>query len=242
MKIFGIPVKIEFSFWLIAAFLGSRRLSEPELLVEWLVVVFVSILLHEFGHALVGRAFGLTPEIRLHSFGGLTSWGEEKAISPKQNIAISLAGPGAGLLFGGLVFLIGRSFSELPESRLWDVTYFDLLWVNWGWSVFNLLPILPLDGGHVMRSLEEWWIRRTGGLISHTVSLIFAGGIAAWAISLGSLWIGLLGVWFAFANGSALYQLWQQYRDRSQPTSLDQAQETLNNQEGDAAAHQADKV
>src|SRR5215813_15038454 len=106
MKIFGIPVKIDPSFLIICAMLAYSRLSVPALLVEWLIVIFVSILVHELGHALVVRSFGLSPQITLYSMGGLTSWIDEKGLSHAKRIAISLAGPFAGFIFGGIVFML----------------------------------------------------------------------------------------------------------------------------------------
>src|SRR5262249_17405717 len=136
-------------------FLASRRISTPIFLIEWLVVIFVSIIVHELGHAFTGRAYGLQPRILLHSMGGLTSWTGEKKVSPQQSILISLAGPAAGLLFGGAIFLIDKLLPDLFGTRFGQDTYDDLLWVNWGWGALNLLPVLPLDGGNAAASLEE---------------------------------------------------------------------------------------
>src|SRR5262249_13964207 len=105
MKIFGIPVKIDPSFLFICAMLAFRRFSEPALMVEWLIVIFVSLLSHDLGHALVVRSYGLSPQIIVYSMGGLTSWRDEKGVSHAKHIAISLAGPFAGFLFYGLVSL-----------------------------------------------------------------------------------------------------------------------------------------
>src|SRR5215468_746797 len=113
MKIFGIPVKIDPSFLIVCAVLAYSRISQPKFLVEWLIVIFVSILIHEFGHALVVRSFGLSPQIMLYSMGGLTSWTDEKGISHAKRIAISLAGPFAGFLFGGIVFLSEFALPDL---------------------------------------------------------------------------------------------------------------------------------
>src|SRR5262245_45959298 len=149
MKIFGIPVKLYPSFLFICAVLAYSRLSQPIFLVEWLIVIFVSIIVHELGHALVVRSFGLSPQIMLYSMGGLTSWREEKGISHAKRIAISLAGPFAGFLFGGIVFLSEFALPDLFADRFGAQTYIDLMRVNLVWGIFNLFPILPLDGGNV---------------------------------------------------------------------------------------------
>ncbi|HZS07066.1 MAG TPA: M50 family metallopeptidase [Blastocatellia bacterium] len=203
MKVFDIPVRVDPSFLLLGLILANSRLSEPALLVEWLVVVFISILVHEFGHALTGKAYGLTPQIQLYSMGGLTSWAEGRKVTPPQSIIISLAGPFAGFLFGGLVYLLGHQIPFAVDSLLWPTVYRDLLWVNIGWGIFNLLPVIPMDGGHVVGSLEEW-IRKKPGKIAHVVSLITAIALGVWALTIGWWWAAILMGWFAFINGGAL--------------------------------------
>src|SRR5215470_860576 len=118
MKIFGIPVKVQPFFLLVVGFLGYSRDLPFEFLVEWIIVVFISILAHELGHALTVRAFGLSPQILIYGFGGLTSWTDEKDVSPIKRIAISLAGPFAGFLFYGLIMLLGVALPDLFSDSL----------------------------------------------------------------------------------------------------------------------------
>jgi Zn-dependent protease len=234
VKLFRIPIKIEPSFFVISALLGLSRARDLTLLLEWVVVVLVSILVHEFGHALVGRAFGLAPQIRLYQMGGLTSWTSGKQLSPLRHLAISLAGPAFGFVFGGLVLLLGKSALNL-ETQLAAVIYFDLLWVNIGWSIFNLLPILPMDGGQVLVTLESWLRKRDERLISHAISLVAALAIAVLAFNGGSLWIGFLGIYFAYLNGHYLFDRWQSYRDRRLDKSLDEAHAAIDRDDLDTA-------
>src|SRR6185369_16248647 len=125
MKIFGIPIKIDPSFLIVCALLAYSRLSQPELLVEWLIVILVSIIIHELGHALMVRLFGMTPQIMLYSMGGLTSWQDDKRVSPPKHIAISLAGPFAGFLFGGLVIVSNIMLPDLFADRIGRYAYED---------------------------------------------------------------------------------------------------------------------
>src|SRR6266550_3818885 len=185
MKIVGIPTRIEGSFFVLSFFLGASRGRNLPLLLEWMLVVLVSVLLHELGHALVGRKFGL---------------------SPLKHLLISLAGPAAGFLFGGIVFVAGPAVFGSNSSQLLSVAYSDLLWVNLGWGIFNLLPMLPLDGGQVLVTLEEWISKRSSRLVSHMISLIVALGITLLALSLRSIWIAILGGWFVYTNVGALVQ------------------------------------
>src|SRR5215510_4271926 len=172
MKIFGIPIKIDPSFLIVCALLAYSRLSQPDLLVEWLIVIFVSIIIHELGHALMVRLFGMTPQILLYSMGGLTSWTDEKGVSPPKHIAISLAGPFAGFLFYGVVSLSNMAMPDLFADHLGRQTYQDLRFVNLWWGIFNLLPVLPLDGGNVAYSIEQWVTKKRTGAITRGVSLL----------------------------------------------------------------------
>ncbi len=224
MKIFGIPVKFEFSFFLIVLLLARDRISEPVYLIEWIAVVVVSILAHEFGHALVGRAFGLAPQIQLYGMGGLTSWAEAKELSPKKDILISLAGPLAGFLFGGIVLLAGSLIPGIQEPRFNYILYTDLLWVNFGWGIFNLLPIFPLDGGHVVRSLEQWLLK-TSGIITFVVSLLASVGLVILALWASQIWIAILMIWFAVINAATLYSLLKSRREQPVASHTEQPNE-----------------
>jgi Zn-dependent protease len=149
-------------------------------MLVWVAVVFIAILVHELGHALAFRRFGLSSQIILHFAGGLTVpeatlWGSRwanVALGPNQNIFISLAGPGAGFLTAALiiaiVFALGGSvgidwlfgFIPLPViARLpfggWILGSLlaTLLGVNVFWGLINLVPVYPLDGGSVTRNV-----------------------------------------------------------------------------------------
>jgi len=239
MKIFGIPVKIDTSFLLVCAVLAYNRLSHPAFLVEWLAVIFVSILVHELGHALVVQSFGLSPRILLYSMGGLTSWTDEKGVSHAKHIAISLAGPFAGFLFGGTVYGLNFALPGLFADHFGAVTYRDLLFANWGWGVFNLLPVLPLDGGNVAYSIEQWVTKKQSGVITGVISLLVAGGIGLWALSIGWMWVFVLMALFAWNNGSRLFQQVQRDRDGSIRPLLDQARDAVKNNDGATAVQLA---
>jgi Zn-dependent protease len=239
MKIFGIPVKIDPSFLFICAVLAYSRLSQPIYLIEWLIVIFVSILIHELGHALVVRSFGLSPQILLYSMGGLTSWIDDKGVSYAKQIAISLAGPLAGFIFYGLVSVSNIFLPDLFADSLGRQIYEDLQWVNVGWGVFNLLPILPLDGGNAIYSVEQWVTKKHTGIITRVLSLLVAAGVGLWALSVGWTWIVLLMGLFSWNNASSLFQLAKAGRDVDARPLLDEAQEAVKNDNGMAAVQLA---
>jgi hypothetical protein len=165
----------------------------------------------------------------------MTSWTDEKGISHAKRIAISLAGPFAGFIFGGAVYLSERNLPDLFADHLGRQTYMDLLIVNLGWGIFNLMPILPLDGGNVAYSIEQWVTKKHGGLITRVVSLLFAGAVGLWALSIGWTWVVLLMALFAWNNGSALFQLLQYDRDGRVRPLLDQAQYAVKSDDGATA-------
>ena len=81
-------------FWVVSALFGSQL--PPKYVILWVAVVFVSILVHEFGHALTMRAFGSYPQVLLYSFGGLAMSMGQRRQSPGRQLLISLAGPAPG--------------------------------------------------------------------------------------------------------------------------------------------------
>jgi Zn-dependent protease len=239
MKIFGIPVKVEPLFFLVVGFLGYRPNLPFEFLIEWLIVVFISILAHELGHALTIRSFGLSPQILIYGFGGLTSWTETKEVSPAKHIAVSLAGPFAGFLFYGVILLSNAALPDLFADRLGRQALDDLMFVNLWWGIFNLLPVWPLDGGNVVYSIEQWVTKKHSGVGARVISLLVAVGVGWWALSTGRIWIVFLMALFAINNGSALFRLVQYNRDGNVRPMLDQAQEAVKRDDGATAVQLA---
>jgi len=234
LKLFGIPVRIDPSFLVLTFVLAGSRSYSPALLIEWLLVILFSILIHELGHAFAGRRFGLSPSIKIYSMGGLTSWTNTVELSPIKHLLISLAGPAAGFLLGGLLLILDLVV-DINQSDLLRSTYYDLLWANIGWGIFNLLPVLPMDGGQILVTLESWITGRRDQIAARIISLSLAFCIAGLAITKGQFWIGLLGFWFAYDNGSFLFHKFREKRDEKLYPTLAQASEAVNRSEFDRA-------
>jgi Zn-dependent protease len=216
---------------MIAVLLGSSSGSIVQILI-WVLVVFVSILIHEMGHALAMRYYGQSSQIVLHFSGGLTipepvMWGGRSVNvtpSPNQDIVISLSGPGAGFLLAGLT-IIGVIISggtiittsllgivPLPTGVILPIggnilssLVTNLLWVNIFWGLINLLPVYPLDGGNVTRYLLLKVDPLDGVRKSLWVSVV-VGGIAALAgvLVMGSVYMAILFGFLAFQSFQAL--------------------------------------
>ncbi len=170
-RLFGIPVTIRPSFLLIAALIGLSG-GSLGLVVAWVVVVFVSILIHELGHALTARSYGAEVAIELNGIGGLTSWSVPgKELGPGRRALVAAAGSGVGVLFGGMVFLFDRFTG--PYDGITGFVIYYLIRVNVLWGLLNWLPIRPLDGGHLFTSLLQKVVpskassHRKRGLLHH---------------------------------------------------------------------------
>jgi hypothetical protein len=201
-RVAGFPVEAHPSFFIVAVLL-ALGLTDVRLIFVWVGVVFFSILVHELGHAFTGYSFGLSPRIYLYAMGGLTSWSTGRSLTEGRHILVSLAGPCAGLLVGGLVwtFVWYRPFELTP---LGEVAIQDLLWANIGWSLLNLLPVLPLDGGSVMRSLVHISRGYRNDRLPRQVSVVVGAAAAAVAVYFAMMWAAFLAAWLAYANYAAL--------------------------------------
>ena len=164
-RLFDVPIEITPYFWIGSAILGSGAASGENailLLTLWVACVLVSIVAHELGHALAARRFGAQPSVALYQFGGLTMF-QGVRLTRQQSILVSLAGPAAGFTAYLLVrtaryLLVDSGHDELlyePTQTglvLQNAVDF-LLSINGTWTLFNLLPIQPLDGGQVLREV-----------------------------------------------------------------------------------------
>lgn len=205
LKLGSIPLRIQGRFFLMALLLGFGE-GNPGKLAVWMAVVLVSVIVHELGHALMGKAFGLEPQIELHGMGGLTYFnGGRAAVSTAKSIAISVAGPMAGFLFAAAVIAVQMAGFR-PMHPLAQHAAVLLLWVNVAWGLFNLIPMLPLDGGNVLRAAATAVSPTYGEKFARVASIVAAGGIALYAIRSGQWWVLYLGVLHAFQNFQALRQ------------------------------------
>lgn len=203
-RVFGIPVRVELFFVLIAAYLANGmagRSLEVEQTLLGIAVIFLAVLLHELGHAFAGKRYGLHPEISLYGAGGLTSWREPIPLSPGRRVFISFAGPLVGIVVGlativALIALSGTPDRYLPfpswngllellseryyESELIGYVFYATLWANLGWALLNLVPVMPLDGGQMMAAGLTRFFGRRGITIGHGVSIALLAAIGVY--------------------------------------------------------------
>ena len=164
----------------------------PDILL-WTIAVFFSIVIHVLGHAFVGKKNGVLPAIHLHGLGGVTVF-PGAAFSRRQNIAVSAAGPAASLALGLLTLVIASVFQPQSSGAIALLRY--LLWINFFWTLINLLPILPLDGGQIIRDI----LGPTRREITRWVGVICAAAVALWAFEQGLIFLGLMLAYLGFMN------------------------------------------
>src|SRR5262249_18543820 len=155
-RLFGVPVRIHPTFWLFSAILGWDRLDLGfEYLLLWIGCFFVSIMVHEMGHVFMGQVFGRPSHVVLYGMGGMAI-GDFQIPGRWRRIGISFGGPAAGLLLWALIWSLWRFAIDpaaLARQPALLITIDMLLWMNLWWNLLNLLPIWPLDGGHISREL-----------------------------------------------------------------------------------------
>lgn len=191
-RVFGYDVEITASFWLSAVLLGFMYFQNNYILILPVVLVtLVSVLVHELGHAFAFSRYKVRSSIRLHFMGGHTMPQVVLPLSRSANVFISFAGPLAGFMLAGLVYAIAPEicsaaigaeplFPQMfeiahPGFRITIAIFFI---VNMFWSIFNLAPVLPLDGGHIVEhALGPKRFRLTlgiSGVVGAALAVLFA--------------------------------------------------------------------
>lgn len=185
--LFGFPILIHWMFWLNSALMGGAlSASSPEQLrglLAWVVAVFLSILIHELGHALTMRNFGdRRVGIVLYAFGGLAQGSQLR--TRREDFLVSAAGPGLQILVG---LAAGWSISLWRPPFLWLHQMLDgFTVVSIFWALLNLVPILPLDGGRLCQA----YLGPNKQRQVLTISIVCAGALALLSFE-RDLWLGL---------------------------------------------------
>ena len=199
-RILGFPIGMGFSFLFFMAFLGwVSRFDGSEILI-WVALGTVAILLHELGHALVMRRFGLESTIRFWMLGGLAIPNDQEAAGKLSNgrwILVGLAGPGVGLVLGAIGLLVLVLLEPQGALRFTLVIW---IFVNLGWGLFNLLPIAALDGGQILQHVTLGLFGNKARTLAALVGIAgsVAVALAAWVAGFG--YVALIALIFGVAN------------------------------------------
>lgn len=175
LRIGSIPVHVEWPFFLIAALLGGNLIrtwpgNRLVFLGIWIAIVFVSILVHELGHAVAYRVNAQHPKITITAFWGLTEG--QRELPKWRSVMVSLSGVIAAFVVLAIPAKLLYEGSVLfPAYSKWNFIVYEVWYINLWWSVANLLPLLPLDGGQVTRTI---WGLRTARFASLGVGAVAA--------------------------------------------------------------------
>lgn len=217
----GISVYVHWSWFLVAVYSIQYRTREYSSMtwniLEYLAL-FLIVLMHEFGHQLACRQVGgQTHDIVLWPLGGVAY------VSPPQRPGAQLWSIAAGPLVNVILMPILIGLVLLSSNLGWAETHLDahewlktLLYINIGLLIFNLLPVYPLDGGQILRSLL-WFVfgRANSLLIASVIGLVGVAGLVGLAIWLQSIWTGVIAVfvlmncWRSLKQARALARLAQ---------------------------------
>ena len=166
----GIKVFIHWTFVLLVIWLSWMHLQQGHGLFEiimglfFLALLFACVTLHEFGHALAARRYGIdTQDINLLPIGGVARL-ERMPEDPKQELVVAAAGPAVNVAIAGVLFLLilvtGQSQLDISHHVTGSNFLSDLLVINIILVVFNLIPAFPMDGGRVLRALLAFKMKR----------------------------------------------------------------------------------
>lgn len=196
-KLLGIPVVIGMDFFFIMLVLGLFW-GNPDDLPAWIVIATASVLLHELGHAVFYDLFGIAPSIRLYGGGGLTFG---RALPPAKHIVVAVAGPAVGIIIGGTALIAALSSPKLAGNTIIQ----EIIWINLGWSLVNLLPFPGVDGGSIVNELVAIALRRPSPEAGRVVGWLIVVLLFVATLALGQFYlsevIGFFAVIQVFRTG-----------------------------------------
>ncbi len=212
-RLAGVNVQIHWTFLLLPLLIAGSTWSSAGAVaavgaVLFVLAIFGCVILHELGHALAARRFGIkTRDITLLPIGGVARL-QRMPRQPLQELGIALAGPAVNVLIAALLLgtlrLQGYTPVQTLSLDLLQTSFLTrLMWTNVILVLFNLLPAFPMDGGRVLRSilaLAVSYLRATQ--IAVVVGRIMAVAFAAWAFYSGS-WMLLFIAAFVYLAGSS---------------------------------------
>lgn len=190
-----IPLTIHPFFWVFAGLIGWLASGSFLGMIIWVGIILVSVIIHELGHALTAILFKQKARIQLIALGGVTSF-EGPKLKFWQQFLITFNGP----LFGFFLFLLATALLQLS----WAPLFFKILkatqMANLFWTVVNLLPVLPLDGGQLLRIVLEAIFGVRGFKASLLIGAIIAALISFYFFMVQAFLIGAFFFLFAFQS------------------------------------------
>jgi Zn-dependent protease/CBS domain-containing protein len=218
-KLFGIPVYMHLTFLLLLAWVGVLNWREGHSVhaavegVLFIVTIFACVVLHELGHALTARKYGiLTRDITLLPIGGVARL-DRMPDDPRQELWVALAGPAVNVLIAATLFVVSQLVSSAPsfdQLGVADGSFLSrVIFVNLFLVAFNLLPAFPMDGGRVLRALLATRMEYTrathlAAVVGQSMALLF--GFVGLFVNPMLIFIALF-VWIGAAQEASMVQM-----------------------------------
>ena len=214
-RVCGIQLAVHASFLLLLAYWAYQGWQEGGAVgMAWsvglIVLFFVCVILHELGHSLTARRYGIrVPRIMLLPIGGMAEF-ERIPRQPRQELLITMAGPAVNfLLVAMLLPLVWRDYFHGDGVATYSTAgvVVQLVYANLIMGVFNLVPVFPMDGGRILRALlamklpylrATWWAVMVGRVL--------AVGFIAWGLYADRVMLAVLFTFILFA-GNNEYQV-----------------------------------
>jgi Zn-dependent protease len=215
----GIEVRLHW-FWFLAAVYEIQTRAGYYSSIGWNILeylaLFLIVTLHEFGHALACRQVGgKANRILLWPFGGVAY--VDPPPRPGATLWSIAAGPLVNLTLFPILWIVvrGSRLGGLPASQHDLFLLLQMIfYINFGLLAFNLLPVYPLDGGQILRSLLWFVLGRARSLmLAAVLGLLGVTGFAVWAVSKQSMWLGFIAAymgincWGGFKHAQQLLQM-----------------------------------
>jgi Zn-dependent protease len=218
-RLLGIPIGVHATF-LFIALLGATAYRGWDI-AWWTIAAFVSILLHELGHALSARAFGAKGiAVTLYGLGGVTTFNPGRAMTHAKSFIVSAAGSLVGIIAGGAVWYLAWAGVFDGASRPVVVLVNSFIFTALVWGALNWIPIVPLDGGHMVVHLVSIFNEDRAPLVGQILTWVSLAVIVPFAWINGYQFAVIILVMFAVAG---LREYRDATRERAGAAHLDTA-------------------
>ena len=230
-----IPITIQPLFWLIAFFIGWMWTYNLMGALLSIVIILGSVIFHELGHAITAILFGQKTRIELAAFGGFT-YREGRKLKLWEEFFVVLNGPLAGFLLFLIAYVVNQTLHITNPTLLLAVKF--TLAANLFWTIINLIPVLPLDGGHLLSIILEAIFGFKGVKIAIVVGIVIAVAISILFFVMGLFLAGALFLILTFESFRSL-RYYKIFNEKDRDTDL---QELLKQSDADIQAGKTDEA